>query len=127
MGVTKYLFDSGILSAYIDRRQGVHELARMKTAEAHRIGTCLRVLAEMAAGIERSSRGDREGHRQAELIAGRVLAVEGVLRNCYNELSVNSIGRLPAGGWGILVRTTHDALFTASVGEGSEDARDNAH
>ena len=44
--MTKYLFDSGILSAYIDRRQGVHEMARTKASEGHRIGTCLPVLAE---------------------------------------------------------------------------------
>jgi tRNA(fMet)-specific endonuclease VapC len=57
--MTKYLFDSGILSAYIDRRRGVFEKACAKTAEGHRLGTCVPVLAEMAAGLERSSTRDR--------------------------------------------------------------------
>ena len=53
--MTKYLFDSGILSAFIDRRLGVYEQAHDRTAEGHRIGTCIPVLAEMVAGLERSS------------------------------------------------------------------------
>ena len=57
--MTKYLFDSGILSAYIDRRHGVFEKACAKTAEGHRLGTCVPVVAEMAAGLERSSTRDR--------------------------------------------------------------------
>jgi len=57
--VTKYLLDSGILSAYIDRRRGVYEHACAKTADGHRVGTCVPVVAEMAAGLERSSTRDR--------------------------------------------------------------------
>ncbi len=57
--MTKYLFDSGILGAYVDRRHGVFETARAKTAEGHRIGTCMPVLAEMAGGLERSATRER--------------------------------------------------------------------
>jgi tRNA(fMet)-specific endonuclease VapC len=57
--MTKYLFDTGILSAYIDRRRGVFEHACAKTADGHRIGTCVPVVAEMAAGLQRSSARDR--------------------------------------------------------------------
>ncbi len=57
--MTKFLLDSGILSAHIDRRLGVYEKARAKTAEGHRVGTCVPVVAEMAAGLERSTTRDR--------------------------------------------------------------------
>jgi tRNA(fMet)-specific endonuclease VapC len=57
--MTKFLLDSNLLSAYIDRRLGVYEQARTKTAEGHRVGTCVPVVAEMAAGLERSSSRDR--------------------------------------------------------------------
>ena len=57
--MTRYLFDSGILSAYLDRRSEVFERARVRSAEGHRIGTCVPVLAEIVSGIERSSSRDR--------------------------------------------------------------------
>lgn len=57
--MTRYLFDSGILSAYLNRRSEVFEQARLKTSAGHRIGTCVPVLAEIVSGIERSSSRDR--------------------------------------------------------------------
>ncbi len=57
--MTRYLFDSGILSAYLNRRSEVFERARARIAEGHRIGTCVPVLAEIVPGIERSSSRDR--------------------------------------------------------------------
>ncbi len=57
--MTRYLFDSGILSDYLNRSGQVFERARLKTSEGHRIGICVPVLAEIVSGIERSSSRDR--------------------------------------------------------------------
>ena len=56
--MTRDLFDSGILSAYLNRRSAVFERVRTRTSEGHRIGTCVPVLAEIVSGIERSSSRD---------------------------------------------------------------------
>jgi tRNA(fMet)-specific endonuclease VapC len=57
--MTRYLLDSGIASAYLNRRHGVFERARREVAQGNRIGIGIPVLAELAAGIERSQSRDR--------------------------------------------------------------------
>ncbi|MEI7458671.1 MAG: hypothetical protein WCK15_04640 [Pirellula sp.] len=55
----RILLDSGILSDYVNRRRGVPEKPRGHVQLGIRIGTCIPVLAEMAAGIEASTSRDR--------------------------------------------------------------------
>jgi len=51
----RILLDTGILSDYINKRRGVFERVREYTVKGIRVGTCVPVLAELAAGIEASS------------------------------------------------------------------------
>ncbi len=57
--MTRYLLDSGIATDYIHRRHSVRERARAEVVKGNPIGTTLPVLAELAAGIERSKSRDR--------------------------------------------------------------------
>lgn len=59
MGVTRFLFDSGIASDYLNHRRGVFERARIEVAQGNRIGIGVPVLAELIAGIEHSKSRDR--------------------------------------------------------------------
>jgi tRNA(fMet)-specific endonuclease VapC len=81
--MTRYLFDSGILTAFIGRRNGVFEQARQKTSQGHRIGTCIPVLAEMVAGIERSS--SRERNLRALKLALPAIRIWPFDRDCAFE------------------------------------------
>jgi tRNA(fMet)-specific endonuclease VapC len=55
----RFLLDSGIANDYIDRRHGVYERARAEVLKGNRIGIGVPVLAELAAGIERSTSRER--------------------------------------------------------------------
>lgn len=57
--MTRFLLDSGIANDYIERRNGVYERARAEALRGNRVGTAVPVLAELAAGIERSQSRDR--------------------------------------------------------------------
>ncbi|QJW96781.1 type II toxin-antitoxin system VapC family toxin [Frigoriglobus tundricola] len=57
--MTRFLLDSGIATDYIDRRNGVYDRAQTETLAGNRVGTAVPVLAELAAGIERSRSRDR--------------------------------------------------------------------
>lgn len=57
--MTRFLLDSGIASDFINRRAGVYDRARQAVAKGSAIGIALPVLAELVAGIERSSSRDR--------------------------------------------------------------------
>lgn len=57
--MTRFLLDSGIVSDYIDRRNGVYDRARAEVSKGNPVGICVPVLAEMVAGIERSQSRDR--------------------------------------------------------------------
>ena len=57
--MTRFLFDTGIASDYINRRHGVYERARLEVGRGNPIGIGLPVLAELVAGIEHSSSRDR--------------------------------------------------------------------
>src|SRR5687768_9825711 len=59
MGVTRFLLDSGIASDFVNRRRGVFERARTEVARGNVIGVATPVLAELAAGIERSATRER--------------------------------------------------------------------
>lgn len=61
--MTRFLLDTGIASALINRRHGVFERARAEAAGGNRIGTGIPVLAELVAGIERSASRDRNMRR----------------------------------------------------------------
>jgi tRNA(fMet)-specific endonuclease VapC len=55
----KYLLDSGILTAYVHRRNGVYERALELRKTGHRIGTGTPVVGEFVAGVKRSSSPER--------------------------------------------------------------------
>jgi tRNA(fMet)-specific endonuclease VapC len=55
----RFLLDSGIASAYINRRHGVFEQARAEVAKGNPIGIGIPILAELISGIERSASRDR--------------------------------------------------------------------
>lgn len=57
--MTRYLLDSNALGDCIFRRRGVDDRVRSARAAGHKIGTCVPVLAELAAGIEYSATRDR--------------------------------------------------------------------
>jgi tRNA(fMet)-specific endonuclease VapC len=61
--MTRFLFDTGIASDYLNRRHGVFERARMEVANGHRLGIGVPVLAELVAGIEHSQSRDRNMQR----------------------------------------------------------------
>jgi tRNA(fMet)-specific endonuclease VapC len=61
--MTRYLLDSGIASDYINRRNGVLERARAEVSQGNRVGIAIPVLAELVAGIERSTSRDRNLER----------------------------------------------------------------
>jgi tRNA(fMet)-specific endonuclease VapC len=58
----RYLPDTGIAGAFLDRRYGVVERARDEVARGNRVGRGVPVLAELAYGIEPSA--SRERNRQ---------------------------------------------------------------
>lgn len=51
----KFLLDSGVLSAFLRRRGRAYSTASERRREGHRVGTCVPVIAEFAAGLERSA------------------------------------------------------------------------
>jgi len=67
--MTRFLFDSGIASDYVNRRHGVVERARTELAKGNRIGIGIPVLAELVAGIEHSKTRDRNMQRLQSALA----------------------------------------------------------
>jgi tRNA(fMet)-specific endonuclease VapC len=61
--MTRFLFDSGIASDYVNHSHGVFERARSEVAQGHRLGIGVPVLAELVGGIERSKTRDRNMQR----------------------------------------------------------------
>ncbi len=57
--MTRYLFDSGIMVDYLNKRNGVFERARQEVSNGGIIGTGIPILAELLAGIERSESRER--------------------------------------------------------------------
>ena len=57
--MTRFLFDTGIASDYLNHRHGVFERARSEVAKGNRVGIGLPVLAELIAGIEHSKTRER--------------------------------------------------------------------
>jgi tRNA(fMet)-specific endonuclease VapC len=57
--MTRFLLDSGIVSDYLSRRNGVFERAKREAENGNRVGTATPVLAELLAGIERSQSRER--------------------------------------------------------------------
>ncbi len=57
--MTRFVFDSGIASDYLNHRYGVFERARSEVANGNRIGIGIPVLAELVGGIENSQTRDR--------------------------------------------------------------------
>jgi hypothetical protein len=55
--MNRYLFDTGILGHFIDKRHGVDDRVRDERKKGARIGTCMPVVAELFAGIELSESG----------------------------------------------------------------------
>jgi tRNA(fMet)-specific endonuclease VapC len=55
----KLMLDSGIVSAFMNRRDGVFEKLQVEVRLGVRIGTCVPVVAEIASGIELSASRDR--------------------------------------------------------------------
>jgi tRNA(fMet)-specific endonuclease VapC len=57
--MTRFLLDTNMAGHYINRRHGVFERARVEVAKGNGIGIAVPVLAELVAGIEKSSSRDR--------------------------------------------------------------------
>lgn len=57
--MTRFLLDTNAASDFVNRRHGVFDRARQETAAGNSIGIGMPVLAELVAGIERSSSRDR--------------------------------------------------------------------
>jgi predicted nucleic acid-binding protein len=57
--MTRFLLDSGIVTDYLARRNGVVQRAKQEKEKENRIGIATPVLAELLAGIERSQSRDR--------------------------------------------------------------------
>ena len=55
----KFILDSGIVSAYMNRRPGVFDKLQAEVRLGVRIGTCVPIVAEIASGIEMSASRDR--------------------------------------------------------------------
>jgi len=55
----RFLLDSNAASDYINRRHHVFDRARVEVGRGNPVGIAMPVLAELAAGIERSSSRDR--------------------------------------------------------------------
>lgn len=55
----KLILDSGIVSAYMNRRDDIFERLQAEVRLGTRIGTCVPILAEIAFGIELSASRDR--------------------------------------------------------------------
>ncbi len=87
--MTRFLLDSGIATDYINRRSGIYDRARDEVAKGNSIGIGLPVLAEMIAGIERSSSRDRN--------MKKLLAAMSALRLWpFDEAAAFEYGRLYA-------------------------------
>jgi tRNA(fMet)-specific endonuclease VapC len=57
--MTRFLLDSNAASDYINRRYHVFDRARVEVSQGNPVGIAMPVLAELAAGIERTSHRDR--------------------------------------------------------------------
>lgn len=57
--MTRFLLDTNAASDFVNRRYGVFDRARRETAAGNSIGIGMPVLAELVAGIERSTSRDR--------------------------------------------------------------------
>jgi tRNA(fMet)-specific endonuclease VapC len=57
--VSRYLFDTGIASDYINRRRGIFERAREAVVRGHQIGIGTPVLGELCDGVEASATRER--------------------------------------------------------------------
>ena len=55
----KFMLDSGIVSAYMNRRDGIFERLQSEVRLGVRIGTCVPIVAEIASSIEMSASRDR--------------------------------------------------------------------
>lgn len=61
--MTRFLLDTGPAGDFLNRRHGVYERARAETARGNRVGIGVPVLAELAAGLERSASRERNLQR----------------------------------------------------------------
>lgn len=60
--MASFLLDANHLSTVVDPRSGIRERVYQAQRQGHRIGTCVPVLCEVAAGLEQTRR--RERNRQ---------------------------------------------------------------
>ena len=60
--MSRYLFDTGIASDYINHRKGVFERAREAVARGHQIGIGTPGLGELCDGVEASATRERNRH-----------------------------------------------------------------
>ena len=57
--MTRFLLDTNAAADFVNRRHGVFDRARREVATGNSIGIAMPVLAELVAGIERSTSRDR--------------------------------------------------------------------
>jgi tRNA(fMet)-specific endonuclease VapC len=94
--MTRFLLDTGIAGAFIDRRWGVYEHARHEVARGNRVGIGIPVLAELVYGLEQSASRDRNMQRlRTALSAWRVWPFDNNAAFEYGRLAaeLKRIGR----------------------------------
>lgn len=67
--MTRFLLDTNMAGHYINRRHGVFDRARIEVGNGNPLGIGVPVLAELVAGIEHSSRRDRNMKRLKAALA----------------------------------------------------------
>lgn len=55
----RYLLDTGVVGAYMNRRQGIHLRVKNETSRGNRIGIGFPVIGELFAGVELSDTRER--------------------------------------------------------------------
>ena len=66
--MSRFLLDTGIASAYINRRGDIYQQARDRVVAGHRIGIALPVLAELWYGVEKSASRNKNAARLRRIL-----------------------------------------------------------
>ncbi len=94
--MSRFLLDSGIASAYVNRHPDVLQRVRAEVAKGNPIGIGIPVLAELVSGIERSGTRDRNMQRlKVSLPSLRLWPFDGLAAFEYGRLhaELHRIGR----------------------------------
>lgn len=87
--MSRYLLDTNSMSDFINRRKGVDVRVEAARERGDRIVTCLPVVGELFAGLERSASRDRNRHKL-------LTALERVPAWPFDRSAAEEFGRLDA-------------------------------